>query len=183
MVKLRLIILSKVTNLVGGRVENPLHYSFCLSQLGITKFFTATNDFFHTHQFFRDTDKIPFTIFLCNKAFSMGQRIVQNHATLSFKVTYNLKSTWNSEDNFFFLVSPCGTSLAVYFCVCCFFWNYLSVPTFWFFYMKINCSLLTLSSPEISDPFYHKAAAAAAKSLQSCPTLWGCTESDTTQAT
>ena len=101
----------------------------------------------------------------------MGQRIVQNHATLSFKVTYNFKSTWNSEDKFFFLVSPCGTSLAVYFGVCCFFWNYLSIPTFWFFYMKINCSLLTLSSPEISDPFYHKAAAAAAKSLQSCPTL------------
>lgn len=33
----------------------------------------------------------------------MGQRIVQNHPTLSFKVTYNLKSTWNSEDKLFFV--------------------------------------------------------------------------------
>lgn len=48
MMKLRLIILSKITNSVGGRVENPLHYSFCLSRLGITKFFIGTNDFFNT---------------------------------------------------------------------------------------------------------------------------------------
>ena len=73
----------------------------------------------------------------------MGQRIVQNHATLSFKVTYNLKGTWNSEDNFFFLVSPCGKSLAGYLCVCCFFWNHLRILSFWFFYMKITCSFFS----------------------------------------
>lgn len=127
--KLRLIILSKITNLVGGRVENPLYYSFCLSQLGITKFFTATNDFFHTLINFRDTDKIPLQYLCATKLFSWGREsfkiillcLSKSHTTL--RVHEILKINWF----FFFLVSPCGKRLAVYFCVCCFFWNYLSI--------------------------------------------------------